>query len=202
LDNKRFNKLTIYLAISALAISIASFIISLKSCNISSDDLDLKIEPRIKAQFQNLDSNNISLVIYNEGARNIKDIRVTKIKRLFFMGDNIDVERLGSTQRIAELDVEDSIEVNLSYEDKMQMISKTKEKIPNIDQYSQFYIGFLIQYKCKPDNSEYKFSKYILLWQTEYGNFIPIDLDQPGFYKYNSENPKIDFEKTDYYYTN
>lgn len=202
MDNRKFNKLTTILAICAIAISIASFIISYNSCNISKDDLDLKIEPKIRAAFTQLDSINVKLVIYNDGSRTIRNIGITQILRIMQMGDNIATKKLNDTE-LDKLDDGDSIAVNLKYEDMKKVFNLTSEIDPNIkSEDCDFYIGIFIKYTCKPDNSEYKLSKYILLWKNQDGSFIPADLDSPNYNKFHGQNYKSEFEKTDSYYAN
>lgn len=202
MDNRRFNKLTTILAVCAIAISIASFIISYNSCNISKDDLDLKIEPKIRAAFTQLDSTNVKLVIYNDGSRAIRNIGITQILRILQMGDNIATKKLNKTE-FDKLDDGDSIVVNLKYEDMKKVFNLTSEIDPNIkSEECDFYIGFFIKYTCKPDNSEYKLSKYLLLWKNQDCSFIPADLDSPNYNKFHSRNNKVDFQTTDEYYSN
>lgn len=200
MEDKKYNRLSIYFAFGATLISIASFVISYKSCNISQEQLDLQIEPKISAELNISDTTNINFILHNDGTRKINGIKVAKIKRYVTMGNNFETYNIPENLRFDELDVGDSLIVSIDYNLMRSLLDSSKIKELKINATCEVYIGFYVQYLSKPDNSKYNLSKYVFLWRTENGSFIPADLDSPNYNLFHNVNYKKNFQNSDHYF--
>lgn len=200
MEDNKFNKISIYFAFGATIISIASFIISYESCNISQEQLDLQIEPKINAELFITDTTNITFIIHNDGSRKIREIKIAKIKRYVTMGNNFETYGIPETLFYDELDAGDSLIVNIDYNLMRSLLDSSKSKEIIMNSPCEVYIGFYVQYLSKPDNSKYNLSKYVFFWRNERGSFIPADLDSPNYNQYHHENYKNNFQNSDHYF--